>query len=111
LLCCAGVAVGAVAVLLLLVMLTSISLNMCMARTGKIRRQLNWWHKHLAGMPKSGKMAIVVTDIEGYSGALLRTCIKLHSSIYVLCGPDAMHLLWFLCTACILHTCPSAAPS
>jgi hypothetical protein len=82
--CCAGIAVGAVAVLLLLVMLTSLSLNMCMARTGKIRRQLNWWHKHLAGMPKSGKMAIVVTDIEGYSGALLRTCIKLHSSIYVL---------------------------
>jgi hypothetical protein len=64
-----------VAVLLLLVMLTSISLNMCMARTGKIRRQLNWWHKHLAGMPKSGKMAIVVTDIEGYSGVYPQTNI------------------------------------
>lgn len=59
---------GAAALLLLLVMLTSLSLNMCMARTGKIRRQLNWWHKHLAGMPRTGKMAIVVTDIEGYSG-------------------------------------------
>jgi hypothetical protein len=31
---------------------------------------VEWWRKHLSGMPQVGKMSIVVTDIEGYSGAL-----------------------------------------
>lgn len=63
-----AVAICGAAFCLLMLMLVSVTGNLCIARTGKIRRQLNWWHKHLAGMPKSGKMSIVVTDIEGYSG-------------------------------------------
>lgn len=51
-------------VLLLLMLLVYLSFN----RLGRIKRQLEWWRKHLAGMPKCGEMSIVVTDIEGYSG-------------------------------------------
>lgn len=59
---------AALAVLILLIMLASLFLSLCIARTGKVRRQLEWWRKHLSGMPQHGKMSIVVTDIEGYSG-------------------------------------------
>jgi formamidopyrimidine-DNA glycosylase len=38
----AGIAIGGAALLLILIMATSLSLNMCIARTGKIRRQLHW---------------------------------------------------------------------
>jgi hypothetical protein len=61
--------VSAVALLLLLpVMLTGVLLNMRMACTSRISRQPNRWHKHLTGMPKSDKTAIVVIHIKGYSG-------------------------------------------
>jgi len=59
---------AALAMLCLLVMLASLFVSLCLARTGKVRRQLEWWRKHLSGMPQHGKMSIVVTDIEGYSG-------------------------------------------
>jgi hypothetical protein len=62
------VSVAALAMLCLLVMLASLFVSLCLARTGKVRRQLEWWKKHLSGMPQTGKMSIVVTDIEGYSG-------------------------------------------
>lgn len=51
-------------VLLLLMLLVHLSFK----RLGRIKRQLEWWRKNLAGMPKCGEMSIVVTDIEGYSG-------------------------------------------
>jgi hypothetical protein len=56
--------VSAGTVLLLLMLLVHLSFK----RLGRIKRQLEWWRKHLAGMPKCGEMSIVVTDIEGYSG-------------------------------------------
>jgi hypothetical protein len=62
------VSVAALAMLCLLVMLASLFVSLCLARTGKVRRQLEWWKKHISGMPQTGKMSIVVTDIEGYSG-------------------------------------------
>lgn len=62
------VSLAALAVLCLLIMLASLFVSLCLARTGKVRRQLEWWRKHLSGMPQVGKMSIVVTDIEGYSG-------------------------------------------
>lgn len=66
----AGIA-SAGSVLLLLMLLIYLSFK----RLGKIKRQLEWWRKHLAGMPKCGEMSIVVTDIEGYSGACLCFCV------------------------------------
>lgn len=59
----AGIVSGG-AVLLLLMLLLYLSFR----RLGRIRRQLEWWRKHLAGMPRCGEMSLVVTDIEGYSG-------------------------------------------
>jgi hypothetical protein len=56
--------VSAGGVLLLLLLLVHLSSK----RLGRIKRQLEWWRKNLAGMPKGGEMSIVVTDIEGYSG-------------------------------------------
>lgn len=56
-------------------MLASLFVSLCLARTGKVRRQLEWWRKHLSGMPQVGKMSIVVTDIEGYSGVCV--CVQL----------------------------------
>jgi len=53
-------------VLLLIMLLVYLSFK----RLGRMKRQLEWWRKHLAGMPKCGEMSIVVTDIEGYSGEL-----------------------------------------
>lgn len=58
--------VSAGGVLLLLMLLVHLSFK----RLGRIKRQLEWWRKNLAGMPKCGEMSIVVTDIEGYSGEL-----------------------------------------
>lgn len=63
------VSVAALIGLCLMIMLASLFVSMCLARTGKWRRQIAWWTKHLSGMPQTGKMSIVVTDIEGYSGA------------------------------------------
>lgn len=62
------VSLAALATLCVLVMLASLFVSLCLARTGKVRRQVEWWRKHLSGMPQVGKMSIVVTDIEGYSG-------------------------------------------
>lgn len=62
--------VSAGAVLLLLMVLVHLSFK----RLGRIKRQLEWWRKHLAGMPRCGDMSIVVTDIEGYSGGSCEGC-------------------------------------
>jgi hypothetical protein len=59
--------VSAGAVLLLLMLLVYLSFK----RLGRMKRQLEWWRKHLAGMPRCGEMSIVTTDIEGYSGVRL----------------------------------------
>ena len=72
-LCCrfnSGLVAGIVsagAVLLLLMLLVYLSFK----RLGRMKRQLEWWRKHLAGMPRCGEMSIVTTDIEGYSGVRL----------------------------------------
>lgn len=70
------VSVASLIALCLCVMLASLFVSLCLARTGKVRRQVEWWRKHLSGMPQTGKMSIVVTDIEGYSGEhLLPFCL------------------------------------
>jgi hypothetical protein len=63
------ISIVALVLLCTMIMLTSLFVSLCLARTGKVRRQWEWWRKHLSGMPQAGKMSIVVTDIEGYSGA------------------------------------------
>jgi hypothetical protein len=68
------VSILGLAMLCVMVMLASLFVSLCLARTGKVRRQWEWWRKHLSGMPQAGKMSIVVTDIEGYSGEIAGVC-------------------------------------
>jgi hypothetical protein len=45
---------------------------LCYQRASKPWRVLKAIKKRTSGMPKKGKMCVVVTDIEGYSGARAR---------------------------------------
>jgi hypothetical protein len=58
-----GIVVGGVVLLLLLA-----TVNLFVRRVHNMRRKLEWWRKHLLGLPSGGQLSIVVTDIEGYSG-------------------------------------------
>jgi hypothetical protein len=60
------VAVG-VAVAICVVLL-AVLVNMCMAHASKMRRYYVRAKTRLQGTPKHGRMSLVVTDIEGYSG-------------------------------------------
>ena len=51
-----------------LCMLVLLTYCLCCRRVSKVQRQLRHFKQSLAGMPRSGKMSIVVTDIQGYSG-------------------------------------------
>jgi hypothetical protein len=60
----AGLAVGLFAALVLLFL----ALNLCCARASKLRRYYMRVKMQLKGAPKSGRLSLVITDIEGYSG-------------------------------------------
>jgi hypothetical protein len=51
------------------VVLLAVMANMCMAHASKMRRYYIRAKTRLQGTPKHGRMSLVVTDIEGYSGA------------------------------------------
>eukprot|EP00878_Enallax_costatus_P027375 GHUV01029459.1.p1 GENE.GHUV01029459.1~~GHUV01029459.1.p1 ORF type:complete len:331 (+),score=64.27 GHUV01029459.1:448-1440(+) len=59
-----GLALGGALMFVVLV----VAANMCMAYASKVRRLYVRAKMRLQGVPKHGKMSLVVTDIEGYSG-------------------------------------------
>jgi hypothetical protein len=50
------------------VVLLAVLVNMCMAHASRMRRYYMRAKTRLQGTPKHGRMSLVVTDIEGYSG-------------------------------------------
>jgi hypothetical protein len=73
---------------------------LCCRRVSKVQRQLRHFKQSLAGMPRTGKMSIVVTDIQGYSGARVKgECyhIHLHGEVWLFRGSTQMLAVLLLC--------------
>lgn len=60
----AGVGVAATAAVLALLVIA----NVCMVNASWLRRMVTRARYRLAGAPRHGRMSLVITDIEGYSG-------------------------------------------
>jgi hypothetical protein len=61
----AGIAVAA---FLAAVVIITLAAYLMLAKASKFRRHLMLSANRLKGAPRSGRMSLVVTDIEGYSG-------------------------------------------
>jgi hypothetical protein len=69
-------AVAVAAVLAFLIVVGSLA-HVLLAKASKFRRFLELATIRMKGPPRSGRMSLVVTDIEGYSGTLWqRSCAK-----------------------------------
>lgn len=66
----------AVAAILVFIIVVGCLAHVLLAKASKFRRFLELATIRMKGPPRSGRMSLVVTDIEGYSGGLCCGCVS-----------------------------------
>jgi hypothetical protein len=64
------------------IVLLAVMANTCMAHASKVRRYYIRAKTRLQGAPKHGRMSLVVTDIEGYSGGHVAVWCSQMNAVY-----------------------------